>query len=127
MRVARLSFLRFFRLALMSLSGYCPEDVVSIGVLEEVSSLSVSFNFNVSASNKLSLCSVWVPVVAWRSFGILVLPPGISFTSTVLVAWDWRAGLVFYAVSADVVFLMLQWTVGTLEAVTCSGNAMVSG
>ena len=98
----------------MSLGWDCPEDIVSIDVLEEVSSLIVSFSFNVSVSNKLPSFSVWVPVVIWRSIGIVVSSPEISSTSTVLVAWDCMAGLVSCAISVEVVFLMLHCTVGTL-------------
>ena len=97
-----MSFLRFCCLTLLSLGWDCPEDIVSIGVLEEVSSLCVSFRFIVSVPNKLPLFSVWVPVVIWRSIGIEVSSPEISSTSTVLVAWDCMAGLVSCAVSAGV-------------------------
>ncbi len=68
--------------------------MVSIGVLEEVSSLSVSFSGNASASNRLSLLSVCVPVVIWRSIGIMIFSPETSYTSTLLVDWDCIAGLV---------------------------------
>ena len=111
----------------MSLGWDCPEDIVSFGVLEEVSSLRVFFRLKVSVSNKLPLFSVWVPVVTWHSIGIVVSSPEISSTSTILVAWDRMADLVSCAVPAEVAFLTLQCMVGTLGAVICAGSVMVFG
>ena len=95
-------------------------------MFEDASSLKVSFRFNVSASDELSLLSVWVPVVIWRSIGIAISSPWTSSTTTVLVAWDCTAGLVSCGVSAEVVFLMPQSPVGALVALAGSGNVVVS-
>ncbi len=110
----------------MSLGWNGPKDVVSVGVFEDTSSLTVSFRFNVSASGELSPLSVWVPVVTWQSHKTATSSPWIPSMTTVLVAWDCMAGLVSCTVLTEAVFPMPQSMVGVLVARACSGNVVVS-